>query len=364
VSQGELLNRETLGKSVVASRAIRAGETFDIACLRIASPGQGLAPYRLSELLGKTAQRDLAKGDFLFPSDLEVQRRATRRYTLPIRHGVPVRYHDFSQYAEWIKPDLFEFHLSYRDLGLDPAKFLAPVDCTRLVVHAPELFENSELLDLTSSDPAYRARSIANLQRVVDATQRIGKFFPHADSMLIIANVGGFSADAPLAPSQRAALYEQMARSCEAVDFGATELLPQNMPPLPWHFGGQRYQNLFMMPEEIAQNCRETGRRICLDLSHLSMTCSYFELDFQAALELLMPYTAHIHVADATGSSGEGVPPGEGDIDWQPAWSEIARWKQCGFIPEVWQGHKDHGAGFWSALDYLSVLSVPCKDEA
>jgi len=23
------------------------------------------------------------------------------------------------------------------------------------------------------------------------------------------------------------------------------------------------------------------------------------------------------------------------------------------FIPEVWQGHKDHGAGFWHAFDYF-----------
>ena len=41
-----------------------------------------------------------------------------------------------------ISPDLFEFHLSYRDLSLEPQPFLAEVACSRLVVHAPELFEN------------------------------------------------------------------------------------------------------------------------------------------------------------------------------------------------------------------------------
>ena len=25
----------------------------------------------------------------------------------------------------------------------------------------------------------------------------------------------------------------------------------------------------------------------------------------------------------------------------------------AGFIPEIWQGHKDDGAGFWQALDRL-----------
>jgi N-acetylneuraminate synthase len=27
------------------------------------------------------------------------------------------------------------------------------------------------------------------------------------------------------------------------------------------------------------------------------------------------------------------------------------------FIPEVWQGHKDHGAGFWAALEFLSQFN-------
>ena len=47
VSQGELLNRENLSKSVVAARPIKAGESFTADCFRIASPGQGLAPYKL-----------------------------------------------------------------------------------------------------------------------------------------------------------------------------------------------------------------------------------------------------------------------------------------------------------------------------
>jgi len=41
-SQGELLNRENLAKSVIADRDIAIGETFVEASLRVASPGQGL----------------------------------------------------------------------------------------------------------------------------------------------------------------------------------------------------------------------------------------------------------------------------------------------------------------------------------
>ena len=96
--------------------------------------------------------------------------------------------------------------------------------------------------------------------------------------------------------------------------------------------------------------------RLCLDLSHLQMTCFHFGLDFQQALRLLLPHSAHLHVADAKGSNGEGVLMGTGDVDWPATWSQLKVYPQVSFIPEVWQGHKDHGAGFWSALTYLQSL--------
>lgn len=352
-SQGELLNRENLAKSVIAARDIAAGETIERSALRVASPGQGLAPYRLPELIGREADRSIKHGDFLFESDITGTGQADYAYCFPIKWGVPVRYHDFREYHERIRPDLFEFHLSYRDLSIDPAPFLEVTDCTRLVVHAPELFENSELLDLAADNEAYRSRSIQNLQRVVDATQAISEYFPRADSLLIVANVGGFSADEPFALSARPMLYERFRDSCESIDFGSTELIPQNMAPFPWHFGGQRHQNIFMMPDELAAMSVELGVRLCIDLSHLRMTCTHFRLDFQEALELTLPHAAHLHVADAAGTNGEGVLMGTGDVDWSRAWGSIIRHLNLGFIPEVWQGHKDHGAGFWSALEFL-----------
>jgi N-acetylneuraminate synthase len=353
VSQGELLNRENLGKSVVATRDISQGETFTAASLRVASPGQGLAPYRLEDLLGRRAGRSIRRGDFLFDSDLGDRAKPDRTYRFPIKWGVPVRYHDFRQYRDWVQPDLFEFHLSYRDLAIDPRPYLDQTECTRLVVHAPELFEDSELLDLAADDLAYWRRSIDNLQRVVAAAEVIAEFFPHADAVLIVANVGGFSADQPFPIDQRPMFYERFHHACTQIDFGRTELIPQNMAPFPWHFGGQRHQNIFMMPGELAAEAQALKLRLCLDLSHLQMTCTHFGMDFQEALALLLPHSAHLHVADAKGTNGEGVLMSTGDIDWAKTWRQIRQYPNLGFIPEVWQGHKDHGAGFWSALSFL-----------
>jgi N-acetylneuraminate synthase len=130
------------------------------------------------------------------------------------------------------------------------------------------------------------------------------------------------------------------------------------MAPFPWHFGGQRHQNIFMMPEELAQQARDHGLRLCLDLAHLQMTCNHFQLDFQDSLNLLLPFTAHLHVSDAAGTNGEGVVMGTGDVQWKPAWRAICAAHGVSFIPEVWQGHKDRGAGFWHALDFLLGLQL------
>jgi len=355
-SQGELLNRENLGKSVIAARHIDSGRIIAEEDLRVASPGQGLAPYRLPELLGKRAARNIAVGDFLYEEDLAPQAVTKRHYHFPVLWGVPVRYHDFTRYREWVEPDLFEFHLSYRDLSLSPGQFLEEVDCRRLVVHAPELFEDSELLDLASDDIDYRRRSIDNVKRCVQAAEQIRTYFPKADSALIVANVGGFSMDAPFELGRRPILYDRFLESLAKIDFVSTELIPQNMAPFPWHFGGQRHQNIFMMPDELVEQARRMNIRLCLDLSHLQMTCNHFTLDFQAALTHVLPHAAHLHVADALGVNGEGVVMGTGDIAWPQTWAKIKRYPSVSFIPEVWQGHKGHGAGFWNALDFLTKL--------
>ena len=69
------------------------------------------------------------------------------------------------------------------------------------------------------------------------------------------------------------------------------------------------------------------------------------------------PYSAHLHIADAKGTNDEGLQIGEGEIDF-PA---LAEWlcKACpdiSFIPEIWQGHKNNGEGFWKAMDRLEKV--------
>lgn len=357
ISQGEMINRENLGKSLVASKKLKKGHLILKNDVHVKSPGQGLSPIYFEKLIGKSLVRDLEEGDFFFKSDLENKKIKVRNYKFKMRWGLPVRYHDFNYFRKISNPDFFEFHLSYKDMNLSISDYFSDKNQHGFMVHAPELFKNSHLMDLASNNEEYRLISLKETQKVIDITRRLKEFFPNQETPLIIANIGGFSMDQNFTDKEKEIGYEIFAKSLSKLDLDGVELIPQTMAPFPWHFGGQRFQNLFVQPEEIVYWCQKLKLRVCLDVSHSMLTCNNFNIDFKNFIKLVTPYTAHIHLGDAKGLNGEGLQIGEGNIDF----SELA--KACfsfcpaaSFIPEIWQGHKDNGDGFWLALNRLEGI--------
>jgi sialic acid synthase SpsE/sugar phosphate isomerase/epimerase len=354
LSQGEMINRENLGKSLVACTSLSKGTLLCAEHIKVRSPGQGLSPQSYEALLGRTLKRDLAEEDFFYPSDLKDERIEPRLYNFNLPWGVPVRYHDFNEYAARINPDFWEFHLSYSDMELKPDDFLSGNYDSGFVVHAPELFANSRLMDLASPDEEYRQQSILETQRVINITRDLKRFFPRTTRPMIVANVGGFTMDAPLQPEIITAYYERFSKSLEQLEIDGVELIPQTMAPFPWHFGGQRYQNLFVRIEEIINWCQRLQLRMCFDISHTRLACNSMGVDFYDFAEKIAPITAHLHLGDALGLNGEGLQIGDGDIDFVRLGAILK--KGCpgaSFIPEIWQGHKNGGEGFWTALEKL-----------
>ncbi len=353
LSQGELMNREVLGKSVVVSRAVSKGTTFTPDMLDIKSPGKGLPAYRKGDVIGKIANRDFAPGDFIFPSDLSEGGTSETTFRFKRRWGIPVRYHDFKQMLTKANPELIEFHLSYKDIEEDAHQFFDKPLNMHYVVHAPELFAGDHILDLASSDESYRQASIANMQRIVDITRSLKTYFT-TERPLIVANVGGFTADKNMPVAERAERYKRVAESLRKVDSAGVEIIPQTMPPFPWHFGGQRFHNLFVDPDEIVEFCKTYGYRVCLDIAHSKLACNHYKWSFREFVEKVGPYTAHYHISDALGADGEGLQIHDGEIDFK-ALSDIMNHvsPEASFIPEIWQGHKDSGSGFWTALSRL-----------
>jgi N-acetylneuraminate synthase len=239
-------------------------------------------------------------------------------------------------------------------MDLDPADYLDGPYQTGLVVHAPELFSGSRLMDLATPDDAYRNESIRETQRVIDITRNLKFYFPNALRPSIVANIGGFTMDAPIPASEIRGYYERFAKSLTELNLEGVELIPQTMAPFPWHFGGQRYQNIFVKIDEIIEWCSNLKLRMCFDISHTRLTCNYFGIDFYEFAEKIAPYSSHLHLGDAKGLNGEGLQVGDGEIDFGRLGAILQKGcPKATFIPEIWQGHKNGGEGFWVALERL-----------
>ena len=192
------------------------------------------------------------------------------------------------------------------------------------------------------------------LQRVVDITRKLKRYFPSTARPGIILNAGGFTADSFLPKERLPEYYAMTAESLLKIDADGVEILPQTMPRMPWHFGGQSCHNLFVEAHEIAAFCREHHYRICFDVSHSKLACNQSKSSFQQFVRDVAPYTAHLHIADASGVDGEGLQILQGEMDFADlakSLDELA--PSASFIPEIWQGHKNEGEGFWVALDHL-----------
>jgi N-acetylneuraminate synthase len=365
ISQGELMNREVLAKSLVAACTIPKGATIEASMVKIQSPGQGLQPYRLSELLGRQLATEKKAGDFFFESDLGSGTVKARSYQFSNPFGVPVRYHDLELFSHSSNLDLVEIHLSYKDLEIPIGEAVPQPIPKGLVVHAPELFAGDHTLDLCSLDPEYRRHSIGELQRVIDISRALKQRFQCPGNVLLVTNVGGFSAHRHLHTQEQEPMLEALIASLNSLTSEGVEIIPQTMPPFPWHFGGQRFHNLFVDPEFIVSFCQAQGYRVCLDASHSKLACNHLGQSFHGFLEQVLPFTAHLHLADARGVDGEGLQIDEGDIDW-PLLFRLLRQHaaSASFIPEIWQGHKNQGEGAWIALERLErhdQISAPSR---
>jgi len=354
VTQGERMNREILGKSLIAKRTIDAKEIITTDMLDVKSPGRGLQPNLKPTIVGRRAVRTIDEGNFIFLHDLEENCLAARSYEMALRWGIPVRYHDFSRLVSLSNPDLVEFHLSYRDLELDFRPYLQRPFDLDLVVHCPELFRGDHILDLCSLDSKHRERSIGELQRVLDLTRELADWFRMPDRAQVVTNVGGFSEEGHLSKEEMRTRRELFLVSLDELDTHGVELLPQTMPPFPWHFGGQRFHNLFVDPHDIADICQQRDLRVCLDISHAKLASNHFGWSLSEYVACVAPYVAHLHIADARNVDSEGLQILEGEVDFAALAADLKMLTpSASFIPEIWQGHVNDGEGFWVALDRL-----------
>lgn len=344
ISRGEILNREVLGKSLVAARAIQPGEIISPEMVAVKGPALGLSPQHYSELIGREAVRHLEEDEPFLDKDLGHEILLDSGHTLPMEWGFTVRFRDYTEMLAY-QPRMLEFHFTDQDLDEDYPGGDLPL---QLVVHAPEFWERS-LVDLCALDDRHRQGSIDLMQKSIDLTRRMAPHFSGTPKVVI--HPGGMSLDTPISAKER--LYDNLRRSVEALDVEGVELLLENLPPHPWYFGGQWLTNAFMDAYEIRDFIVPLGLNMCYDSSHHKLYCNWAHVDFYSQVEVLLPYIRHLHLSDGAGLDGEGLQIGEGTINWEQFFKTIKGYHGT-MIPEIWRGHQRGGEGYLIAMQRLS----------
>jgi N-acetylneuraminate synthase len=344
-SRGELLNRETLAKSLVAARKIEIGETISSEMVTVKGPGLGLSPQRYPELLGRRTIRLIEVDEPFVDGDLGILHEINTEHALPMQWGFAVRFRDYEELLAY-KPHLLEFHFTDHDLK---EKYPGCDYDIPLVVHAPEFWDRT-LVDLCSMDEKKRCDSITLIQKSIDLARDMAIHFKGIPK--VIVHPGGMTLDRPIHDNRK--MYDTLGRSMEQIDSKGVELLLENLPPHPWYFGGQWVTNAFMDSHEIQKFIAPRGLKICFDSSHSKLYCNWAHVDFYEEVRTLLPFARHLHLSDASGLDGEGLQIGEGNIDWVHFF-RLSRNYHGTMIPEIWRGHQHAGQGFLQAIQRLSV---------
>jgi len=359
ISRGEILNREVLGKSLLATRRIEPGEIITTEMVTVKGPALGLSPQRYPELIGRKVTRVIEVDDPFTDHDLGLIIDLDVAHTLPLEWGFTVRFRDFEDTLKY-HPGMLEFHFTDQDLD---EHYPGGEHDLKLVVHAPEFYERT-LVDLCTTENRQRNQSVALIQKAINLTREMSPHF--SGKPKVIVHTGGMSLDNPI--ENRSELYDNLRTSVEELEIDGVELLLENLPPHPWYFGGQWLTNAFMDAYEIRDFIEPLGLDMCFDTSHAKLYCNWAQVDFYEQVEVLLPYIRHLHLSDGAGLDGEGLQIGEGTIDWVRFFEVIGAGKSDGYrgtmIPEIWRGHQRGNEGFVIAISRLSQAYFEAEKKA
>ena len=373
-SQGEVANRIALGKSLAMKTDLDEGQTVRLSDLIMRSPQVGFTYKDISMIVGETLAKPIKGGQIIRKEHLrsltltkeEVNNHPKLIYESISAKGMipcfPVRYHDSDALIARHGFPALEFHMSSRDLTLDPACYLkSDYLGIELYVHAVEQYEDGFILDLAAIDCDTRAESRRRIERLIHHVNELRQFFSPKSTIPIILNIGGFTARNFADTETRRRLLDNAIAELEKLgkDFPMITLLPQTMPPYPWHQGGISHHNLLTSCEYILEFVQRTGLRLCLDISHTYLACAHFNQDFYRVLHKIAPYVAHLHLSDSKGVNGEGLDVGLGEISFSHVVKALGLPRNSGpicVVPEIWNGHYNNGERFARSLSTLDRI--------
>jgi sialic acid synthase SpsE/endonuclease IV len=345
-NQGEILNLQNLGTSLYAKVNLPKNSDVNIKDFDVFAPRKGLS---VSEFLSSTkyitkpinAGEVLTKSHFFDQNHRPSFKNSASEYFKHHKIGIPVRTFDFYELSKLFDLSFYEFHLSFSEVDDDELfKFAETLPQNiEYSVHLPDYINAKSIIDIFSKEKEVKHKSIEIIKRV----QKFASILAQRSSKPCNI-VGSF----PYTNETPKDFLHNLYNEISIYESNECKIFPQWLPKIGWYFGGASRIDTFNNIEYI-ELIEKENLMICLDICHLIMSSNSSNASWRTWLERLLPHTGHMHLADASGTTSEGLKLGCGEFSN----TKLSLKKNVPIILEVWQGHLNSGEGFYKDLNKI-----------
>tara|TARA_B100000787_G_scaffold152285_1_gene125844 strand:- start:363 stop:2189 length:1827 start_codon:yes stop_codon:yes gene_type:complete len=346
-NQGELLNRQNLGRSYYAINNFVKGHVLEISDLEYRSPHTGLDKTNIEKYICKPLQANISKNEVvtkgIFNKITPISDKVIS-IAKKMKLSLPVRLHDYEKMESMFPIGAFEFHLSFDEVSSE-------IDLTKISpdnkysIHLPDYINPTQLMDPFSEDNKQKDASLALLDKTVKFAEKL-----QALTGVKVPIVGSFS----VVHTDREDFYEKLSVLIKSYLKRGVEIVPQWLPPIAWYFGGSIGLSVMNDLEDV-KYLKHHSLGVCMDVCHLILGRNYYDFSVDTIINDLKEQVTHIHIADAIGVDGEGLAIGDGDSENVELIKKMLSYN-CLKVIEVWQGHLDNGAGFRKEIIKLTEM--------
>lgn len=347
-NQGELLNRQNLGRSYYAKSDLQVGDSIVPENFDYRNPQIGLTNVEFRTSLERKIMRPLKRGAPLSRTHVEESLDELSESDLArIRNlniSLPVRLHDYSEISASIPVNAYEFHLSFEEVAHGISDFtVSPGDT--FSVHIPDYLDSNTLMDPFSNDQQIRSKSLESIDQVMAFASELSDI-----TKKVIPIVGSFTG----LGMTKGLFYQNLNSLLNSRQTEGVVLTAQWLPPFAWYFGGSiKLEHLTGLAD--LKYIEQYEIPLTMDVCHLLLGSYGNQEAFLEIWGTAFPFIRHIHVADALGLDGEGVQIGEGELK-NPKIIQTVLQNNLIKVLEVWQGHLDNYSGFKRGLLALSKI--------
>jgi len=355
-NQGELLNRQNLGRSYYFVENQNKGQVLDERNLAYRSPQIGINKSDLKALSSKVLVADGVQNGAVLPSHFQPKVSLSIEditFANKLRLALPVRLHDFEQVQSEIPVDSLELHLSYSEID-KLVEFSDRFNNQSLSLHLPDYINPLQLIDPISDNPDIRIRSWDIIRKVVDFVSQVQE--KNGYQVLI---VGSFPVRTSIS---RELYYDKYAAIQSSLRNNNIMMTMQWLPPFAWYFGGSEQLDVLNSEMDLGL-INQFGIDVCMDISHLLLGANYFHFNPKGILQNLKDRIKFYHLSDAVGIDGEGSHFDLDDSEKRDLFRQVLKVETRKTI-EVWQGHFDHCSGFKRAIRDLRLIQFGETNDA